>query len=573
MALLTRRLQRAQTVRLGLGIALFLAGGTAFGQQEEVVDCSACHEEQSKKLAAGAHVPVGCANCHPKHESYPHPEGTPKTQCASCHSTEAGDFARGIHGQERLRGNTVAPDCAVCHGDVHETSRTHTAEFRKAVPDTCGMCHSEIADQFRASVHGTAVARGDLQAAVCTDCHGEHSILPHGDRSSTVSTGRIRETCGRCHGDMRLSRRFGLPADRLTTFDASFHGLAAKAGSQSVASCASCHGYHDILPSTDAKSRVAPANLARTCGQCHEGAGSRFALGTIHAAEGRDEVAAVRVVRNFYLFLIPALIGIMLLHHGGDWIRKLAALRLSRRPRPAAPAQPSGEIRMFPFERLQHALLAVSFGVLVWTGFALKYPEQWWAWPLVAWESRWPVRGIVHRTAGVVLIAVAIVHLLSLILNRGLRRHWISLLPGRRDVVEGARSFSYNLGMGARRPPVSSHSYIEKLEYWAVVWGTLVMALTGVMLWANTLMLRWLPKSWLDVATSVHFYEAVLASLAILVWHFYSVIFDPEVYPMDTAWLTGVSVRRRSPGPSVPAVQTVPIEEESEHESQPSALE
>jgi len=69
------------------------------------------------------------------------------------------------------------------------------------------------------------------------------------------------------------------------------------------------------------------------------------------------------------------------------------------------------------------------------------------------------------------------------------------------------------------------------------------MAVSGVMLWANNLMLRLLPKTWLDVATSVHFYEAVLATLAIVVWHLYGVIFDPEVYPLDTAFLTGVSVK------------------------------
>jgi len=66
------------------------------------------------------------------------------------------------------------------------------------------------------------------------------------------------------------------------------------------------------------------------------------------------------------------------------------------------------------------------------------------------------------------------------------------------------------------------------------------MAVSGIMLWANNLMLALLPKSWLDVATSIHFYEAALAALAIVVWHFYAVIFDPDVYPMDTAWFSGI---------------------------------
>jgi hypothetical protein len=78
-----------------------------------------------------------------------------------------------------------------------------------------------------------------------------------------------------------------------------------------------------------------------------------------------------------------------------------------------------------------------------------------------------------------------------------------------------------------------------------VVWGAVIMISTGLLLWANNLVLRLLPKSWLDVATSVHFYEAVLATLAIVVWHFYTAIFDPDVYPLDTAFLTGITVRKR----------------------------
>ena len=72
------------------------------------------------------------------------------------------------------------------------------------------------------------------------------------------------------------------------------------------------------------------------------------------------------------------------------------------------------------------------------------------------------------------------------------------------------------------------------------------MAASGALLWANNIAMKLLPKLWLDVATSVHFYEAVLATLAIVVWHFYSVIFDPDVYPLDTAWLTGYSVKKHT---------------------------
>jgi cytochrome b subunit of formate dehydrogenase len=119
------------------------------------------------------------------------------------------------------------------------------------------------------------------------------------------------------------------------------------------------------------------------------------------------------------------------------------------------------------------------------------------------------------------------------------------MFPVMSDLYELLGVFTYNLGLRKTKPLVGSHTYVEKIEYWAVVWGTFIMGLTGFMLWANNYTLRLIPREWLDAATAVHFYEAVLASLAILIWHFYTVIFDPDVYPMDPAWLTGKSVRHR----------------------------
>jgi len=348
---------------------------------------------------------------------------------------------------------------------------------------------------------------------------------------------------------VRLSRKFGLPSDRVLTFDASFHGLASKSGSQSIANCASCHGYHNILPSSDPKSTVNVKNLPATCGHCHHGAGSRFALGPIHWVEGGKEPAGVRWVRNLYLGMIPVFIGLMFVHNLADWIRKLFRLRFLAMagiaPRTSTPSHLSAEVRMYAPERIQYALLLVSCAILAWTGFALKYPDQWWARPLLAWESVFPVRATIHRIAGAVMIGVSLVHMVSLTASRRLRGHWMEMWPRVGDAREGLLNFAWLLGLRKQKPRLSAHGYVEKAEYWAVVWGTGVMALTGVLLWAVNYTLAWLPKSWLDIATAVHFYEALLATLSIVVWHFYFVIFDPEVYPMDTAWLTGVSPRKR----------------------------
>jgi cytochrome b subunit of formate dehydrogenase len=338
-----------------------------------------------------------------------------------------------------------------------------------------------------------------------------------------------------------------MPTDRLISYDASFHGLAAKSGNQTVANCASCHGVHNILPSSNPKSTTHPKNLAETCGKCHAGAGKRFAISPVHIADNGTEPYALRWVRWFYSLLIPLVIGLMLLHNVGDWARKVYRLRFAaaRAPSESSAAEYSPQVRMLGFERVQHAALGLSFLVLVWTGLALKYPDQWWARPLLLWEIRWPVRSLIHRAAAIVFTLVSVTHALSLALSPRLRLHWKELWPRASDVIEAVGGMAYNLGLRSSPMRRAAHSYIEKAEYWAVVWGAVVMIVSGVMLWANSIMLARLPKSWLDVATSVHFYEAVLAALAIVVWHFYWVIFDPDVYPMDMSWFKGHSVRKQ----------------------------
>ena len=289
--------------------------------------CADCHD-QLPKLNKSAHAALSCDTCHSSHETFPHPENVPKPACSTCHQSEAEDDAGGIHGQARNNGK-AAPDCGTCHGSAHELVSPHSAAFRAAVPDTCGACHAEVARQFHASVHGQALARGINEAPLCMDCHGGHKILKHTDGASPVHQGNIRDTCGSCHGNVRLARKFGMPSDRLISFDSSFHGLAAKAGSQTVASCASCHGVHNILASSDPNSSINPKNLAQTCSQCHPGAGSRFAIGQVHLVEGRSEGAGQLWVRRIYLVLIPVLLGFMLLHNAGDWVRKLIRARFS----------------------------------------------------------------------------------------------------------------------------------------------------------------------------------------------------------------------------------------------------
>jgi cytochrome b subunit of formate dehydrogenase len=592
------------------------------------VNCATCHAEQAADIPESIHSALGagvqaCTACHGSpHELAPAAGLLPKL-CGNCHSDELKGFLASVHGAAAKRGDPDAPTCQSCHGPVHKILAAQdpaSPVAKKNLPDTCGACHSNPSflathqipfahpvESYKLSVHGRAVAAGNLNAAtcsdchgsheiyaardprskinhwnvpamcgachgeiekiyaesvhgqavahgapgapVCTDCHGEHVILAPSEPESLVNPGRVSfVTCGRCHGNQLIAARYNLPADRVPSYADSFHGLEAQAGSQTVANCASCHGVHNIFPPSDPRSTVNPANLAHTCGACHPGAGQRFAIGPVHILpESSSESPAVRLIRHIYWVLIPLVIGLMFLHQMLDFLRKFF-----RHARPIGPQQAA--FRLNVHFRIAHWLTLVSFPVLVVTGFALKYPLVWWARPMLMWEGHVMFRGTVHRIAAIVLLLSLVYHAVNLIVSHRARRIISNMRPQMTDLRDLRDMVAYNLGLTEKKPEFAEFTYVEKTEYLAYMWGAFVMALTGFLLWFNSFTLRHFPKWVLDAATALHFYEAVLATLAILVWHLYTVVFDPDVYPMDR-------VRPRSSGADY---QAAPIAEPQE---------
>jgi formate dehydrogenase gamma subunit len=395
---------------------------------------------------------------------------------------------------------------------------------------TCGQCHEQEARDVMESVHGKAVAAGRREAATCTDCHSEHKIEAlRGSSSLKIS----QEICSKCHASERLNTKYNLPADRVKTFFASYHGLAAQNGSTRAANCGSCHGFHLVLSSSDPRSSISKENLAGTCGKCHEGASANFAQSKVHVdldAVGGDAQLSERInwwVRQVYLVMIFSVIGLMAVHNALIFGRKAAALN-HRTERTL--------VRMDASQRTQHWVLAVSFIVLAWTGFALKFPDSWVGHSLGSAETfrRWS-----HRVAGVVLLLAGAYHLGYVMASREGRRLVRDMMPGLKDAREAAANARRLAGLGGDKPKFGRFGYAEKMEYWAVVWGTIIMGVTGLMIWFKMGVTHFLPRWVVDVATTVHYYEAILACLAILVWHFYHVIFDPDVYPLNRAVLDG----------------------------------
>jgi formate dehydrogenase gamma subunit len=504
----------------------------------DAATCQSCHGPAHQVVAASeakspvnkVNLPATCGQCHSN------PALAAKYLFAVAKPVEA--YASSVHGRAIQQGNLNAASCNNCHGvhDILPLSDPHSKIWKQNVASTCGQCHKDVYDVYRASIHGQAVAAGALEAATCTDCHGEHRILAPANPQSPVYLANVSQaTCSRCHADTQLMASFNVPASRVPSYEGSYHGLASSSGQQTVANCASCHGVHNIFPSSDLRSTVNKANLGKTCGKCHPDAGERFTIGPVHTlptttAEGR----VLDFVKAFYLLAIPVILGSMLLHNFLDWWRKARRTLAQNR-------EGHGQMRLPLNERVQHVLLLASFLTLVVTGFALKYPHSFWAEPIVRWERDFPLRGWLHRIAGVVLIGASIYHLIYVLTNRAGRRWVKDMLPKVRDVQEARDTVGYNLGIRPNPPRYARFNYMEKAEYWALVWGTVVMAITGILLWAHDAVLAYLPHALavLEVTTAIHFYEAILATFSILIWHFYFVIFDPDVYPLKWTVLTG----------------------------------
>jgi hypothetical protein len=176
---------------------------------------------------------------------------------------------------------------------------------RRHVTQTCGRCHAGILARYDRGIHGEVFNAGNPDAPSCVSCHAEHGVEAVASPSSRVNPIHIAQTCTSCHDREDFNQKYGLAPARGSTFGASFHGIALEGGQITVANCESCHGSHEILPSSDPRSTVYPENLTQTCGGCHPGIGAGVARGRIHFASIAEEGSALGwAVQVFYVLII-----------------------------------------------------------------------------------------------------------------------------------------------------------------------------------------------------------------------------------------------------------------------------
>ncbi len=545
-----------------------------FARSRQAAACGRCHQAaqdrfaasaHGRALAAGAAEAPACLDCHRQPVARSRPGAAPLelklaqvALCESCHLRKdavsgrtplgtrfVSSFEQSVHGAALRRGVAGAANCVDCHGshEMNQASIAGSRVNRSHLPETCAPCHQSQAAEYAASIHAVNRRGGNLDSPVCTDCHGEHAIRGHTDPASPVFARNLaQDVCASCHASPRLTRKYGLAADAVRTFDDSYHGLAARGGAATVVTCSSCHRAHAIKAPTDPTSSVNPRNLVATCGQCHAGANQRFTIGRVHTSpRQRDASPILYWIANLYVVLIVLVIGGMTGHNLSDFARKLLRkLAHQKGELPPEPAPHRLYLRMTVHQRLQHAALAISFVLLVVTGFMLRYPDAWWVESFRSFSGAiFAARGIIHRLSGVVLIAAGFWHAAYLAFNRDGRQLFRDLLPAWRDLTDPWKVLRFNLGLTPEKPRFGRFSYVEKAEYWALIWGTVLMGATGVILWFENASMGLFTKLGFDIARTVHFYEAILATLAILVWHIYFVVFNPDVDPMNLAWLTG----------------------------------
>jgi formate dehydrogenase gamma subunit len=176
-------------------------------------------------------------------------------------------------------------------------------------------------------------------------------------------------------------------------------------------------------------------------------------------------------------------------------------------------------------DRAQHAVMVISFLVLAVTGLPQKYiyVNNRYLDDLIDLMGGIEGVRVIHRWAATVLMLATVYHLLAAAHRVLVRRVSLSMLPRYQDVVDALQTVRYNLGLAGARPRTDRYTWEEKVEYWSLLWGTVVMIATGFMLWNPIATARFLPGEFIPAAQVVHGGEALLAILAVLVWHFYSV--------------------------------------------------
>jgi len=336
-------------------------------QEADNAACLACHSQPgfSSSLPSGesllltidaghfddsVHKSLSCTDCHPDISTFPHPDLKAKslrevsmqfyTICQNCHLEQYDKTLDSVHQKMLAAGNTNAAICTDCHNPHMQTQLTDPStgellpDARVQIPMKCARCHRAIYDQYKASVHGSAlIGDGNLDVPTCIDCHGVHNI-----QDPTTAAFRVYSPliCSKCHTNPEIMDKYGIPTQVLNTYVADFHGttvtLFEKTSPDQVTNkpvCFDCHGVHNIKRVDDPQYGLAmKENLLAACNKCHPDATTNFPDAWMsHYIPSPTKYPIVYYVNLFYTIFIPTVIGGMLIYVLSDVARRLIERR------------------------------------------------------------------------------------------------------------------------------------------------------------------------------------------------------------------------------------------------------
>lgn len=263
---------------------------------------------------------LDCIDCHQRHAVYPHPALQIQSRrdyahaeyeaCERCHYENYTRTLDSMHFDAMAEGNADAAICTDCH-TAHAV--TSLEESGTKITQTCSNCHGEIYESYAESVHGSALREGNPDVPDCIVCHGVHNIA-----SATTALFRRAsvDLCAKCHADKELMDKYDISSRVLKTYLDDFHGKTVgfyqKQTSEvwpDVAVCSDCHGTHDIKPVDDPESSVIKENLVNACRQCHPDATSNFPSAWLsHYEPAMDSAPLVYFIKLYYQVLIPFMV-------------------------------------------------------------------------------------------------------------------------------------------------------------------------------------------------------------------------------------------------------------------------
>ena len=277
-----------------------------------------------------------CVQCHRQIGAYPHPPFKAKDlrdaslqlyrACQECHQYQYKLAQDSVHATALAEGKREAAVCTDCHSAhaVRRLNKPGTLEMlsnaRVWVPQTCAKCHNAIYNEYKSSVHGSAlIGQGNPDVPTCIDCHGVHNI-----ENPTTAAFRLRspQICAKCHTDEARMAKYGISTQVLNTYVADFHGTTVTLFEKMTPDaetnkpvCYDCHGVHDIQRVDDpTKGLEVRENLLKRCQLCHPDATANFSSAWMsHYIPSPQKNPIVYYVNLFYKFFIPTVLGGMAL--------------------------------------------------------------------------------------------------------------------------------------------------------------------------------------------------------------------------------------------------------------------